>query len=1089
MLDGTWAPRIGKTGAYGERWLAERWPDFPDDMDRSFFNTAQPDQWANGFFRGDEDIEIENMHPDMRRIVSRLPGVRIRLFPTLVTNFKTFQDKKTRVEQFVEVPVRLETVWLFPGILRALCLFRGTVENRDDEYYDVPRVFLDAERMTDPPLPIEDYLERQRKAMDLSVPVDMAPFEAAAEKISGAIKTLKNSPKMAARVKKAILGQEPVMPRSSADVARMGEKTAALNLKTLDDLEKVALDLHGQFGHLAKIDLTRFDRLRDKVKTALEKIRETSGNIVAAEAKAQATKEDILAKANAFMDTKRDPAHYEPFGMHPDRLGDSFDVNMRFTMPQGTGRPWHDTLFPLVVACRRALEDDPGSQAVLRNLGLPDAVVRRAWIGINTEERLVDPAQCGLAPPQKPGSPPLLPLVLPPGLVMPRFDGPVLNRLLVRTDLSGDDYTLQDSDILIPGSAEIPLALPPAEPGGYFLRVADELQALFMEEEVGDACGVVALADPGQAPDQETAEAIAGKDLFLIVLPVGTTPDSPQWKPWPAAFKNARLLPLPKGKTVFEARAGGVNLRRLVMEALPPEFAALHDLDPTLPEPGKAPTASPAPRLPFPKFDFAKDAADCRAAIETRLAPVKKDLEAMRDRLEKDFSRKLAGKGVSLEQAKAQAAAEAERNPGVWAQKSVDKLIAEKTRLKDAGMLKPDTEHTFDTMISEAQAQVARCAAIYDREMARITASRTVFAEAKQNFAALKLPGQAGEDMAAAGLDPERLRPMTRQEVIDAYRSGMPFARRNLSRLDLSGLELPGIDLSEAILEGTRFATCDLTGARLKKALAPDADFTKARLDGADLEMGLFLKAKLRKADLRRTNLRQTVFQDADLAKADFREARLDLAVIQGCVLTKADFAEASLYLTMIHASDLKKANFRDARLKKCLVRLLDCSKASFERAVLPEVMFHEVTGREVTFRDANMDQFRSSNGTSLPGACLRGATLREACLRETALPDADFTGSDLTAALFELCDLSRVRMQNVPARSASLIKCDLAGADLRGLNLMTGSLRKSRLSGANFAFANLYAVDLYKVTVGETNFTGANLKLTALLRRTDLIR
>ncbi|MDE3223923.1 MAG: DUF2169 domain-containing protein, partial [Nitrospirota bacterium] len=46
--DVMWPQRSKKLGTYDERWLKERWPYFPDDMDYSFFNVAPKDQWLTG---------------------------------------------------------------------------------------------------------------------------------------------------------------------------------------------------------------------------------------------------------------------------------------------------------------------------------------------------------------------------------------------------------------------------------------------------------------------------------------------------------------------------------------------------------------------------------------------------------------------------------------------------------------------------------------------------------------------------------------------------------------------------------------------------------------------------------------------------------------------------------------------------------------------------------------------------------------------------------------------------------------------------------------------------------------------------------
>src|SRR5687767_15679476 len=47
-----------------------------------FRSVAPADQWLDGFFRGDEEVLLENMHPQRPRIEGRLPGLALRSFVT-----------------------------------------------------------------------------------------------------------------------------------------------------------------------------------------------------------------------------------------------------------------------------------------------------------------------------------------------------------------------------------------------------------------------------------------------------------------------------------------------------------------------------------------------------------------------------------------------------------------------------------------------------------------------------------------------------------------------------------------------------------------------------------------------------------------------------------------------------------------------------------------------------------------------------------------------------------------------------------------------------------------------------------------------
>lgn len=78
----TWRARMALAGTYDARWKAERYPWFPADLDWEHFNAAPRDQRIGGFFRGDEDIELLNLHKKYSKIACRLPGLMPRALLT-----------------------------------------------------------------------------------------------------------------------------------------------------------------------------------------------------------------------------------------------------------------------------------------------------------------------------------------------------------------------------------------------------------------------------------------------------------------------------------------------------------------------------------------------------------------------------------------------------------------------------------------------------------------------------------------------------------------------------------------------------------------------------------------------------------------------------------------------------------------------------------------------------------------------------------------------------------------------------------------------------------------------------------------------
>lgn len=135
-------------GTYDDDWLKRHHPGHAVDFDWTFYNVAPADQWAPGFFTGDERIRIAGMHADHPLIDSRLPGMRVRAFLNL-------QRDGERV--LTETDMRCETVVLFPGQLKGVVIYRGGCEVADIDGQDVIDTMLAYERLDEAPRTVEHY--------------------------------------------------------------------------------------------------------------------------------------------------------------------------------------------------------------------------------------------------------------------------------------------------------------------------------------------------------------------------------------------------------------------------------------------------------------------------------------------------------------------------------------------------------------------------------------------------------------------------------------------------------------------------------------------------------------------------------------------------------------------------------------------------------------------------------------------------------------------------------------------------------------------------------------------------------------------
>ena len=154
--DLTWPQRFKKVGTYDSRWLEKDFPGLAADIDWTFFNRAPEDQWLEGNFQGDEAFRVENMHSERSTIESRLPAVVARCFVVRAGDER---------RELCEIPLRIDTVHLFPNSLRGVLLFRGTTDVAEDDAADISLIVAAAEARGQPK-PLEHYRSAVAQRLD-----------------------------------------------------------------------------------------------------------------------------------------------------------------------------------------------------------------------------------------------------------------------------------------------------------------------------------------------------------------------------------------------------------------------------------------------------------------------------------------------------------------------------------------------------------------------------------------------------------------------------------------------------------------------------------------------------------------------------------------------------------------------------------------------------------------------------------------------------------------------------------------------------------------------------------------------------------
>ena len=148
----SWPQRSAKLRGPDGQWRRHRWPWLPEQFDYTFFNAAPPDQWIDGFFRGDESLRFVNMHPEHAVYTTRLPGMRARCFVT-----KRQGDDDSQPASLCEVPLSLDTLWVDMDKEKLSLVWRGRTPVRSVKLRDVESLLVLLEPLDEPDHPLAHY--------------------------------------------------------------------------------------------------------------------------------------------------------------------------------------------------------------------------------------------------------------------------------------------------------------------------------------------------------------------------------------------------------------------------------------------------------------------------------------------------------------------------------------------------------------------------------------------------------------------------------------------------------------------------------------------------------------------------------------------------------------------------------------------------------------------------------------------------------------------------------------------------------------------------------------------------------------------
>lgn len=137
-----WPQRKQHAGMPGAGGLRSWWPWSPPRFDERYWMATPPDQWVEGYFRGDEPVELVQLHPEQSNWRITLPGQRARVFVLRIMDEVPLSSARrgrlTDVPaRFEEVPLVLDTVHIDTDAEKMTLVWRGSTPVRSPKLLDI----------------------------------------------------------------------------------------------------------------------------------------------------------------------------------------------------------------------------------------------------------------------------------------------------------------------------------------------------------------------------------------------------------------------------------------------------------------------------------------------------------------------------------------------------------------------------------------------------------------------------------------------------------------------------------------------------------------------------------------------------------------------------------------------------------------------------------------------------------------------------------------------------------------------------------------------------------------------------------------
>lgn len=343
---------------------------------------------------------------------------------------------------------------------------------------------------------------------------------------------------------------------------------------------------------------------------------------------------------------------------------------------------------------------------------------------------------------------------------------------------------------------------------------------------------------------------------------------------------------------------------------------------------------------------------------------------------------------------------------------------------------------------------------------------------------------------AETGLSPHEDEKEQIEKLLSIANGNKDASYQDWACLDLSGLNLDGVDFTGSLMEqvnlsGASLIKANFEGAILARANLSNTNCSESNFNYANLGAASCIKTNLSKSNFKETKFSKSKFEDCDFSYSKFTQPEVLEIELKNCNFSSS-FIENWPFLEL----EMTGINFDKAQLTTCNFINSKVHDCSFIQARLPSTAWANTDIRNTFFHQADMTSNCLVSSAEIDENQEIGyfenldfseAILDKANFQGLNLQNNNFNHAKIASTNFASADLSHCTFDDCHGYQAQFRKSILTGASMIRANLMEAVLSKAIITDVNLEEANLYGVDFLRATVRGTRFNNANLDATIL--------